>query len=347
MAMDKNINQLLQLLLKWYKLSRVKEFNAVCSKDAAWNSIMRKIERKPVRILNFRIFAAAIFIGMIISAAALWQYSIYTEKQEVLVKVGKSKAILFIDGGQKYDLEKFRGDINYNNVKLAVNANQQLIYNAKELDSTYYNEIDVPRGGEYRILLADSSSVMMNSLSRLRFPVAFSKNEKKREVTLYSGEAFFEVAKDKNKPFIVITPHCMVEVLGTKFNVSISEHKTCITLAEGSVCVKRGDKSGIMEPGEQMVVSENFISSRGVEVSQYIGWTNGVFEYSDTPLEEIVGQLSLWYDVDFRFNSKDLESKRFAGVILRKQSLKEALDILEKVSKVNFEIKNDYILVRK
>lgn len=345
--MGKNTNQLLHLLLKWYKLSRIKEFNAAYDKDAAWNSIMRKIERKQTRRLNLRILAAAIFVGVIISTMVLWQYSVYADKQEVLVKVGKSKAILFMDGGQKYDLEKFRGDINYNNVKLAVNANQQLVYNSEELDSTYYNEIDVPRGGEYRIQLADSSSVMMNSLSRLRFPVAFSKKEKKREVTLYSGEAFFEVAKDKDKPFIVNTPHCMVEVLGTKFNVSVSEHKTCITLAEGSVCVKRGNKSGIMEPGEQMMVSDSFISSRNVEVSQYIGWTNGVFEYSDTPLDEIVGQLSLWYDVDFRFNSTDLESKRFAGVILRKQSLKEALDILEKVSKVSFEVKNDYILVRK
>lgn len=345
--MDKNTNQLFHLLLKWYKLSRIREFNAACDKDAAWNSIMRKVERKPIYRLNFRIIAAAIFIGVIISGLALWKYSVYMNEQEVLVKVGKSKAILFIGGGQQYDLENFRGDINYNNMKLAVNANKQLIYNSEELDSTYYNVIDVPRGGEYRIQLADSSSVMMNSLSRLRFPVAFSRNEKKREVTLYNGEAFFEVAKDKNKPFIVITPHCKVEVLGTKFNVQVSGNKTYITLAEGSVCVKRGDETVIMKPGEQTQVSESYINMCNVDVSQCIGWTNGIFEYSDTPLEEIVNQLSLWYDVDFRYDSTDLKSRRFAGVILRKQNLKEALDILEKVSKVNFEVKNDYILVRK
>lgn len=347
MGMDKNTNQLLHLLLKWYKLSRIKEFNAVCDKDAAWNSIMRKIERKPTRSLNFRILAAAIFVGVIISVMALWQYSIYTDKQEVLVKVGTSKAILSIGDGMEYDLEKFRGDISYNNVKLAVNENQRLVYDNRESDSTYYNVIDVPRGGEYRIQLADSSCVMMNSLSRLRFPVAFSRNEKKREVTLYKGEAFFEVTKDRSKPFIVNTPHCTVEVLGTKFDVLVSDVKTCVTLAEGRVCVKRKGCSDIMLPGEQMVFSDNFVSKRNVEVSQYTGWTNGVFEYSDTPLNEIVNQLSLWYDVDFRFNSKDLQSKRFAGVILRKQSLKDALDILEKVSKVNFEVENDYILVRK
>lgn len=345
--MNKDINRLLYLLIKWYKLSRIKDFNATCDKNAAWESVMGKINHKPSRKLNINILAAAVFIGLVLSAMVLWQYSKFTDRQDMLVKVGKSKAILFVDGGKEYDLEKFCGDISYNNIKLAVNSNQQLVYDSKELDSTYYNEIDVPRGGEYRIQLADSSCVMMNSLSRLRFPVSFSKKEKKREVTLYCGEAFFEVTKDKNKPFIVNTPQCRIEVLGTEFNVSVSGNKTFVTLSEGCVCINKGGISNIMHPGEQMIVSDDFTSKHNVEVDQYIGWTKGVFEYSDTPLSEIAGQLSLWYDVDFRFESTELQSKRFAGVILRKQNLKEALYILEKVSKVHFEVKADYILVRK
>ncbi len=342
-----NEKQFIYTLLKWYKLSRIKEFNADVDKEKAWEAIITGIDRKHERKLFPTYIAAAVFIGVLISMVTLWRYSVYTDYKEVLAKVGKSKAVLYADNGAAYNLEMYSGDIVYNNTLIARNSQDYLIYNAKDLDSACYNTIEVPRGGEYKVQLVDHSKVTINSVSKIRVPVGIPDDVCRREVTLYNGEAFFEVAKDESKPFIVKTPNCKIEVLGTKFDVEVVEDKTYVTLVEGSVAVRNGSHREMLLPGERMVISEGIIGRCDVDVDQYVGWTKGIFEYYDTPLEDIVRQLSLWYDVDFRFASKGLETIRFAGVIIRKQSLAEAISVLEKVGNVHFDVRKDYILIKK
>lgn len=339
-------NEITGLLVKWYRLLRVKEFNEKADKRQAWDAIQMQIQKKRKRIVFFRYVSAAVWAGILLAGWLTWNSLSETAKEETLGKTGKSKAILFVGDGMSYDLEVFSGKIDYQSITLACNEHDELVYNQKS-DTVYQHTIEVPRGGEYKVRLADDSHVHLNSVSRFSFPTGFSEKTNLREVFLSYGEAYFEVEKDASKPFIVKTPAGEIRVLGTKFNVSVSSKKTCVTLVEGSVRVDSKKSTEILFPGEQAVIESDNIVTRRADVSQELGWIRGVFEYDNTPLDKIVSQLSLWYDVDFRFASEELKQTCFAGVILRRQSLEEALDILEKVSRVHFEVKNKYILITK
>lgn len=344
---NKNNKEITGLLVKWYRLLRLKEFNETADKRQAWDAIQMRIQKKKRRIVYFRYAAAALWIGVLLAGWFTWSRLSDLDREETLSKTGKSKAILFVGNGMSYDLEAFNGTIDYHSITLACNDQEELVYQKQKSDSVYQHTIEVPRGGEYRVRLADNSQVHLNSVSRFSFPTGFSESMHLREVLLSYGEAYFEVEKDATKPFVVKTPTGEIRVLGTKFNVLVSDHTTCVTLVEGSVRVDYNNSTKILVPGEQATVELGNITTRNVDLNQELGWIRGVFEYNNTPLNEIVAQLSLWYDVDFRFASEELKSTRFAGVILRNQSLEEAIEILEKVSQVHFKVKNNYILITK
>ena len=193
-----------------------------------------------------------------------------------------------------------------------------------------------PRGGQYYIELPDGSGVWLNAESKLRYPTRFGNQDRTVEL---EGEAYFEVAKQAT-PFLVKTSAQTIRVLGTQFNVSAytDDVKTVTTLVEGRVTVLPMGRQAEMslKPGEQSVVEDQLITKTNVDVASFINWKNGSFSFRDTEIQEVMKQLSRWYNVEVVIN-KDVPPTSFYADIRRDKSLAQVLNILKKGG-VNFQI---------
>lgn len=338
---DKNLST----LLAWYRIKRVNEFASQCDEDQGWEAIQKRIRRHKVRRIYTYCIGAAAACLLIISTGLYLLPT--TDNDSLFEHTGSHKAVLAANGQSYNLLSQDESILNANGMQVAQNADYTLRYDTQKGRTKGSHVLDVPRGGEYKLVLSDGTRVHVNAESRLSYPASFAG--RKREVHL-TGEAFFEVAKDALHPFIVHTPNSTIEVMGTRFNVNTYEQdQTAVTLEEGSVKVYAGkeedkaEKPVSLSPGEQAIVQPASIHMQRVQVAEYTSWANGIYEYTDTPLEVIVEQLSRWYDVDITFADPQLKKRRFAGVIFRNQPLQKAVDILSKISNVSFKQKGNTI----
>lgn len=325
-SIDKT-KQNLALLLKWYRLKRVNEFAARCDEEKAWQKIQRRIDlhRRRRRMLWIGSMAAAVAVVAVIGS--LYSPHAEADQPSLFARKGEEKAVLLKEG-KAYSLTK-QDETRYAQATRTEEGQPQELV------------LSTPKGGEYKVTLADGTQVHANADSRLTYPDDFRGG--KREVAL-AGEALFDVARDSLHPFVVHTSQGIVEVTGTRFNVNTYDpYRTLITLEEGTVEVKTATGTATLHPGEQAIVEGNGITRRKVATQEYTSWASGIYEYSRTPLEDIVSQLSRWYDVEMVFASPELKQRRFAGAIFRHQSLQKAVDILSKVSDVSFTQKGNII----
>ena len=216
------------------------------------------------------------------------------------------------------------------------------------------NFLTVPRGGQFSLNLEDGTKVLLNSDSKIKYPVKFIKG-KKRQVELLYGEAFFEVSSSKNNndsEFIVSTKTQKINVIGTKFNIKAYNEDDIVTttLVEGKVKVENGKNQILLLPNQQSKVdskSTNIIVS-DIDVFQQISWISGLFSFNDTSLENIMNTLSRWYDLEFVFKSANKKNLIFSGILERTKSIEDILFIIEKTSssnEINFEIIDRVIIV--
>ena len=211
------------------------------------------------------------------------------------------------------------------------------------------NTLKIPRGGEFRLKLSDGTNVYLNSASELKYPVRF--DEKERKVYL-SGEAYFEVTKDSNRPFYVITEEVQVRVYGTEFNVNTHQPgKVHTVLVDGKVGIKKRGMTGeiTMKPGELASFDRNAgtFEVKEVDVRQYVVWKDGYFTFENESLEQILNTLSLWYDVDVFFQSESAKQLVFTGYMKRYNDISEILNAITEVVGVNFTINGKTIIVSK
>jgi ferric-dicitrate binding protein FerR (iron transport regulator) len=192
------------------------------------------------------------------------------------------------------------------------------------------------------LTLNDGTIVWLNSESSLRYPVAFVGNQRRVEIT---GEAYFEVAKDETKKFIVESNGVSTEVLGTHFNVNTyqSEHDVKITLLEGAIKVRKGLITGILKPGQQAEVTDDIRVTSNVDMDAVMSWKNGFFHFANTSIPELMKQISRWYDIDIVYNSV-ITQRQFGGEISREASLSEVLKILNK-SKVKCRLEDNKLII--
>lgn len=269
------------------------------------------------------------------------------------IKPGGNKALLILADGKTVDLNDVKdGEVaEQSGIKITKSADGQLVYNIvssnpKNNSSNSFNTIETPRGGQYQVRLPDGTKVWLNAASSLKFPTSFAGNV--REVRL-SGEAYFEVAKDKTKPFKVISDKQTVEVLGTHFNISdyADETATKTTLLEGSVKVEDNTKRQILlKPGQQAILSKSTFEEQTVDVEEAVAWKNGQFVFSNERLETIMQRLGRWYDVDIEYG-KGVSNLTFTGAVSKYKDVSEVLATLELTNSVHFKISNHTILVTK
>ena len=299
-------------------------------------------------------WVAAVMLPLLLGGT-LWMN--LREKREMLVaevvpeiEAGTPRAVLLMEQGERIDLSLFAGDtiLNKGDVRIRLDSSKSVTY--ERVTGTpakiEYNTIIVPRKGEYQLILADGSKVYLNSESKLRFPTRFEGKE--RRVYL-EGEGYFEVAKDTAKPFIVEAKEVDVRVLGTSFNVSayVSEQAVRTTLVDGKVRV--GDrltgKGEIIVPGQQAEWEDGTFTTKEVDTSIYTAWINGKFYFEGATLEEITSQLERWYDIDFFFTSEKVKRFAFAGVINKEYSANKIFSIIEKTTRVRFNVNGRVVTV--
>ena len=208
------------------------------------------------------------------------------------------------------------------------------------------NTIKVPAGQRVEVTLSDGTHIWLNARSEFSYPASFNGNT--REVRL-KGEAFFDVAKDRNKKFIVNTGRCEVEVLGTQFNVEAYDDRESVktTLVEGSVDVQAGGEKVRLIPHEQLQYHKNTaeMEVREVNVREIIAWKNGWFVFDNTTLGEIVKTLQRWYNIEVEFIRPELEHLRFTGDLSRYDSFDAVIRMFEDTKKLKMSVISNRLIV--
>lgn len=209
----------------------------------------------------------------------------------------------------------------------------QLVYHSSS--STVVNNIvTTPKGNIFKISLPDGTQVWMNAKSKLSFPSKFLGSERKVRL---EGEAYFEVAKDDKQAFVVVFADQKVKVLGTHFNITAYEggiQRT--TLMEGKIQLERGNEVVTLSPNEQVLVIGSKIQKRSVDASEYINWRDGYFVFHNATPNEIMQQLTLWYDLKVKPGASGLK-EQFSGKISKDMNLAEVLEVLQ-VAGIHFKI---------
>lgn len=264
------------------------------------------------------------------------------------VNAGGVKATLTLANGARVILDDAKNGTlsNQGNTKV-IKTNGKLAYNAENnsLMASVYNTVSTPRGGRYQVVLPDGSQVWLNAASSIRFPTAFTGKERKVEIT---GEAYFEVAKNKALPFVVKVNDAEVRVFGTHFNVMAYSDEDVVktTLLEGSVQFSNGSSSYMLKPGEQSELDKSgqVKVNSDVDVESVIAWKNNLFDFENADIDDIMRQLSRWYDVDVVYNSKKV-NERFFAEIPSTSNLSDVLKALELTGKVKFDIQGRKIII--
>ncbi|RUT73373.1 FecR family protein [Ancylomarina longa] len=330
----------------------------------ALQKVNREIDsRKSRRILIGLLKYAAIIVLPII---AFWAVNDYlgdtNRKYATQIEPGSSKAMLMLSDGSSVELGvKKEQSIHLDSKVMAENRGNQLIYKTSysaqdtaQFKVESFNTLVVPKQGEYNMSLSDGTRIWMNSSSSLRYPIQFLKNERKVYLT---GEAYFEVARNPQKPFVVVLQDGLqVKVLGTKFNVMSYNNESNVetTLLEGKVEMTTSNKNGeseknILLSNQQLSFNKAQKTSniKKVDASIYAAWKDGVFIFKDEDLLSIMRKLDRWYGCMAMFENTDLQNLKFTGEIKKYDDFDSVIKILELTGDFSFSQKGNVVYVRK
>lgn len=344
-------------------LEKFKVFSSVDSK-ALWQMTQQRIKADtpvvsiaPVKRGWWKITAAA--AAVVVVATGSWFYlnsgaektvaqqKVAGESNNVQIVPGGLKATLLLADGKEINLTGANNNSSIEEGGIVVTrASGKLVYNNGEEEvrsmgpaaagKVLYHKVTTPKGGQYQIALPDGSIVWLNAASSLRFPIAFAGSERN---VLLTGEAFFEVRHQKDRPFTVSVAtktgeERKVEVLGTEFNVNAYADEefedVMTTLLKGSVKVITPSNQQVIKPGEQAIVSieGNVTINKNVKVMDIVSWKNGLISLKGADVRSFMREIERWYDVRVQYNGK-IPVKSFDAEIHRTSSLTDVLKVLE------------------
>lgn len=325
------------------------------NKDSAWEKVILKgniKQKNNARRLGWYKFVAAVMIPLMVVAVG---YFIRETKQGIepkdtefaSIEPGKSKAILRLADNRVIEItreQETRFDVA-EGIAATNNLSGMVYPEQVATGKTEYNVLEVPRGGEYTVTLSDGTVVYLNSGSELRYPVAFGAE--RRDVFL-SGEGYFEVAKDAERPFFVNADKLKIRVYGTSFNVNTYNIANVETvLVEGKIGIQGNNAEYTVKPGQLALYNreKGTMEIRDVDVRPYVAWKEHEFMFDNESLEEIMNTLSLWYDVDVFFQTASLKQLHFTGHLGRYEEVSHILDAISGVTQVKFSVKGRTIIV--
>lgn len=330
-------------------------------KAKMWKQVQSRMNKNSRYRVKRYLKYAAIIVAFVLAGGTWWMVK---ENPEEIISVelsetsmlspGTPKAYILFSSGQRMDLTTTEHDtmIMEKGMQVRVGSSGKISYIPGDSGSILkqeivYNTIVVPRGGEYKLELADGTLVWLNSDSELRYPVKFAGSQ--RDVWL-KGEGYFEVSKNPEKPFRVVVDDMIVKVLGTSFNINAYKDRGNIltTLVSGKVDIQ--DMSGkslvVMSPNQQVDFRHGKISSvQEVDITRFVSWIDGKFYFNDMTLENIMSQLQRWYDIEVFFVNEELKSYPFTGVIRRDFTAGQIFEIIEKTTRVKFNVRGKCVTV--
>ncbi|EKD32251.1 MAG: FecR protein [uncultured bacterium] len=324
-----------------------KEFTDRLNPERSWMKFWFKANKKQI----YGISAAA--ASIVLAASILFninnenttQQLVSVTSQELMPANGN--VVLTLASGEKLMLDSIGGNqVKASGVEVDREAGEISYEKAAKVNvqpgevaaKIEYNELYVPKGRSYSVVLSDGTKVWLNAMSSIKYPVRFARGERNVRIT---GEAYFEVVKNEKAPFTVETNDYKVRVLGTSFNISsyLEESKTVTTLVSGAVSIpSENGRESVIAPGEQYSYDRMNDKSETVKVNTdlYTSWINNFMSIEEEPLIDIFKVLKRRYDIEVVFDNIKLEQERFTGKIPLNDNLSIVLKQLSRVSQVEF-----------
>jgi len=277
----------------------------------------------------------------------------YTEIASSLSNINEAKLIL--SGGEEILLKEKQTDLQFNAAGNQIKINQDSIINYnRKTDPNAMVQVVIPYGMRSNILLSDGTKVWLNAGSKLIFPQKFSG--KNRKVFLKSGEAYFDVFKNKDIPFIVSSDNMNVTVHGTKFNIrdNDSDNELEVILVEGAMSLKENSvmnflgKEIKLNPNQKAVYNkaDNKMSvESNVDVDYYISWKEGLLEFNSESILNVFKRLSRFYNVSFVTESSVELNRKISGKLDLKESLEDVMKVVSDAAPISFRIDQDKIFI--
>ncbi|MBW7889992.1 MAG: FecR domain-containing protein [Chitinophagaceae bacterium] len=360
-----------EIIERWYESFDTseakfeKKFNIKNSSARSWEAVKNRINKK--RNVEFGkvylwIAAASIIILLFSSLFLLVRSSSenngkptkeISELQDALP--GGDRAMLILSDGRQIVLDTVSSGILVEEDNYQITKEKDGLLVCRELagyeennEKIRYSIISTPKGGKYRILLTDGSKVFLNTASSMKFPLHYARKERKVEI---EGEAFFEVARNKHKPFIVKKGDVEVKVLGTKFNMQAydDDQNIEVTLVEGLVSIEKSDTrkgSQLLRPGEKIQIGKNGrrVLIKETNVDEATAWKDNLFWFDDSDINQVSKILSRWYNI--RIEVRGHITDKFTGSIPMDLPLSKVLGMLQKTTNLRYKfIGNEKIIL--
>lgn len=304
------------------------------------------------RMLQWIPYAAAILLTATITLWYLYSSSGSDHSSGLThatnIAPGGNRATLTLANGSKIDLSEAHEGIVIDNDRISYKDHSQEIV---QLDKSAINDLvlSTPKGGTYQVTLPDGTKVWLNAASTLKYPSRFEGTER---VVTFSGEGYFEVARNIHQPFRVISEDQQVVVLGTEFNICAypDEDEKKTTLVEGKVNVlytNGADEEHAVQlsPSEQSLLRNEQLTKQLIDVTGEIAWREGVFAFRKESLESIMRKVSRWYNVDVDLQG-NVAQRTFTGTVSKYENISGVLETLELTNVLHFEIKGNRLIVK-
>jgi len=309
-----------------------------------------------IRKLWIKITAAAAVVLMLSAGAHFVLHQKPAQQQTVQnlkdISPGGNKAILILANGEKVQLTGAKNGLiaRQGGVVVAKKSDGQLSYSNQtglsNEGAQLFNTVETPRGGKYKLTLADGTIAILDAASSIRYPVVF--NGRERMVTI-TGQVYFEVVHNISKPFKVSVRGQLVEDLGTKFNINAYDDEPVIktTLIAGSIGLTRAAHTVILKPGQQAINTVSDAATKVVpaNIEEAVAWKNDYFVFNNEALESVMRKISRWYDVDIQYQAGQKIKETYLGSLTRYSNVSEVLKMLEITGDVRFEIKGKTIMI--
>ena len=345
---DENFSLFTEYRKHWLRVGRVQRYNT----GKGWEQLSRQMDgrtRKRRRHLLLRVSGYAATAILLISLGVYFvqrqQIKPVDETPQETIEPGSKKAILVLGSNREVILDNHHEDTLLEHNSIIKKQDNTLVYSGgAENNADEFNRLITPRGGVYSVVLCDGTKVWLNSESELRYPVRFVGKERK---VYLKGEAYFAVTKQKGQTFVVCSDDAVITVLGTEFNVrNYNDGAIAATLVKGSIVASgNGAPDCRLEPGEQAVFGKNGIEIRKVETIFYTAWKDGFFVYQDRPLDDIMKELSRWYDFNYFYENKGVQNVELTARLKKFDNVDQIFEILSQTGRFGFVKKGKTITV--
>ena len=319
-------------------------------RKGVWNKVLNETSKHDrVRFMRRRFMRYAAVMLPFVAMVAWWLLNTGDAGQKVIVAANEDNIVLYLSNGEKVNISQLdtTGMLESNGMKIVMNGGRdQIVYENQNntSDELIYNTLSIPTRAEYCLTLGDGTKVWLAATSKLRYPVHFVGDC--REVYL-EGEAFFDVARDTTKPFIVKSDDFSVKALGTSFDVSCydDDEYALATLASGKIEVTLGEEKRILTPGEQAMIREKTLVVKEVNILPYTSWMEDRLYFFNEKLESIMKRISRWYGMEVCYAHPGIQELHFTGNVPKYTDIKKVFDMLEFATHLDFSLEKGKVVI--